>query len=102
MSHCEWAVCGYEGFFGVGFIVVCRYSSVCNQIKVHNPWLQGGCQVRLAGSASMDGFVSQLTLLARGWGGRVDRSKRGFGLPGDCSEMSLPFFMKGMYVELFV
>jgi hypothetical protein len=35
MSHCEWAVCGYEWFFGVGFIVVCRYSSVCNQIKVH-------------------------------------------------------------------
>ena len=35
MSHCEWTVCGYEGFFGVGFIVVCRYSSVCNQIKVH-------------------------------------------------------------------
>jgi len=23
------------------------------------PWLQGGCQVRLAGSASMDGFVIQ-------------------------------------------
>ena len=22
MSHCEWAVCGYEGFFCVGFIVV--------------------------------------------------------------------------------
>ena len=39
----------------------------------------------------MDGFVSQLNLLARGWGGRVVRSKRGFGLPGDCSEMSLPF-----------
>ena len=35
MSHCEWAVCGYEGFFGVVFIVVCRSSSVCNQIKVH-------------------------------------------------------------------
>ena len=34
MSHCEWAVCGYEGFFGVVFIVLCRYSSVCNQIKV--------------------------------------------------------------------
>ena len=32
MSHCEWAVCGYEGFSGVGFIVVCRYSSVCNQM----------------------------------------------------------------------
>ena len=35
MSYCEWAVCGYEGFFGVGFIFVCRYSSVCNQIKVY-------------------------------------------------------------------
>ena len=35
MSHCEWAVCGYEGFFVVGFIVVCRYSSVRKQIKVH-------------------------------------------------------------------
>jgi hypothetical protein len=35
MSHCEWAACGYEGLFGVGFIVVCRYSSVCNQIKLH-------------------------------------------------------------------
>jgi len=32
MSHWEWAVCGYEGFVG-GFIVVCRYSSVCNQIN---------------------------------------------------------------------
>ena len=39
----------------------------------------------------MDGFVSQLALLARSWGGRVGRSKIGFGLPGDCSEMSLPF-----------
>ena len=28
------------------------------------PWLQEGGQVRLAGSASMDGLVSQLTLLA--------------------------------------
>ena len=34
MSHCEWDVCGCEGFFG-GFIVVCSYSLVCNQIKVH-------------------------------------------------------------------
>ena len=39
----------------------------------------------------MDGFVSLLTLLARGWGRRVVRSKRGFGLPGDFSEMSLSF-----------
>ena len=26
------------------------------------PWLQGGCQDRLAGSSSMDGFVAQLAL----------------------------------------
>ena len=39
----------------------------------------------------MDGFVAQLALLARGWGGQVVRSKRGFGLPGHCLEMSLPF-----------
>ena len=35
MSHREWAVCGYEGFFGVVFIVVCRSSSVCNQITLN-------------------------------------------------------------------
>ena len=39
----------------------------------------------------MVGFVAQLALLARGWGRRVVRSKRGFGLPGDFSEMSLSF-----------
>ena len=39
----------------------------------------------------MDGFVSQLALLARERGGQVVRSKRGFGLPGDCSEICLPF-----------
>ena len=50
----------------------------------------------------MDGFVSQLVLLAQRCSGRVVSSKRVFGLPGDCSEMSLPFFMEGMYVELFV
>ena len=33
MSHCEWAVCGYEGFFGVGFTVVCRSSSVVIRLK---------------------------------------------------------------------
>ena len=27
------------------------------------PWLREGCQVRLAGSASMDGFVSSTWLL---------------------------------------
>ena len=35
ISHCEWAVCGMR-VFGVVFIVVCRSSSVYNQIKVHN------------------------------------------------------------------
>jgi hypothetical protein len=33
------------------------------------PWLQEGCQDRLASSASMDGFVAQLALLFRGWAG---------------------------------
>jgi hypothetical protein len=47
--------------------------------------------IRLVHSATLDGFVSQLNLIARGWGGRVVRSKRGFGLPGTCSEMRLPF-----------
>jgi len=28
MSYCEWAVCGYEGYFGVGFIVVCSHGYV--------------------------------------------------------------------------
>ena len=40
---------------------------------------------------SIEEFVAQLALLARGWDGQVVRSKRGFGLPGDCSEMSLSF-----------
>jgi len=31
------------------------------------PWLQEGGQVRLVGSASMDGFVSQLALRAKKW-----------------------------------
>ena len=45
----------------------------------------------LAGIVSIEEFVAQLALLARGWDGRLVRSKRGFGLPGDCSEMSSPF-----------
>ena len=39
MSHCEWAVCGYEGFFGVGFIAVCRYSSVYNLINLYAQYI---------------------------------------------------------------
>ena len=67
---------------------------VCNQIK----GLQEGCQVRLAGSASMDGFVSQLALLARGWGGRVVRSKRGFGAAWGLFGNEFAVFVKEMYV----
>ena len=40
---------------------------------------------------SIEAFVAQLALLARSWDGWVVRSKRGFGLPGDCSEMSFLF-----------
>ena len=46
------------------------------------PVAAGRWSIRLVDSATLDGFVSQLTLIARGWGGRVVRSKRGFGLPG--------------------
>ena len=39
-----------------------------------------------------EGFLVLVSLLyiARGWSGRVVRSKKEFGLPGDYSEMSLP------------
>jgi len=40
---------------------------------------------------SIEEFVAQLALLARGWARWLVRSNRGFGLPGDCSEMSFPF-----------
>ena len=90
MSHCEWAVCGYEGFLVLLTLLYVGLVRFVIRLK-YMPWLQEGCQVRFVGSASMVGFVSQLTLLARGWGGRMVRSKRGFGLPGDCSEMRLPF-----------
>jgi len=79
------------GVEGGGLIVVCRCVSVCKQIKVHTAWLQEGCQKWLAGIVYIEEFVAQLAILARGGVGRVVRSKKGFGLPGDCSEMSLPF-----------
>ena len=31
------------------------------------PWLREGCQDRLAGSASMDGFVAQRSVIASCW-----------------------------------
>jgi len=65
----------------------CVLVSVCVGVSV---WL--GCGgIRVADSASMDGFVSHLAVLA-GWrGGREFISKSAFGLPGDCSEICLPF-----------
>ena len=80
---------GVEG--GGGLIVLCRCGTVCKQIKAHTLWLQEGCQNWLAGSVSIEEFMALLALLAREWDRWVVRSKRGFGLPGDCSEMSLPF-----------
>jgi len=50
-----------------------------------------GCQNWLAGGMSIEGFKAQLALLAWSWGRWMIRSKRGFELPGDYSEMSLPF-----------
>ena len=83
-------VCGYKGslvLVSLLYVGTVRFVIRLNYI----PAAGEGCQVRVTGSASMDGFVSQLVMLAGGWGGLVARSKRGFGLPGDCSEMSLPF-----------
>jgi len=53
-------------------------------------WLGWG-GIRVADGASMDGFVSQLAVLAGGRGVREFISKSAFGLPGDCSEICLPF-----------
>jgi len=49
----------------------------------------------------MDGFISQLTLLARGWGGQVVRSKSVWVAWG-LFRNEFAVFMKGMYVELFM
>ena len=70
--------------------VVCKCALVCKLMK-YFPVAAEGCQNWLAGSMSIQGFEAQLDPLARSWGGWIVRSKRGLGLPGDCSEMSLPF-----------
>ena len=53
-----------------------------------------GSQIRLAACVSIGKYVAQLTLLLWGWGWWMARSKSGFGLPGDCSEMRLPCLWK--------
>jgi len=69
--------------------VVYRCDLMCKLIKLHTCGCVG-CQVWLAGCVSIGEYVTQLTLLVWGWAGWVARSKGGFGLPGDCSEMRLP------------
>ena len=59
MSHCEWAVCGYEGFLVLFALLYVGLVQFIIRLK-YIPWLQEGGQVRLVGSVSMDGFVSQL------------------------------------------
>jgi len=74
----------------VALVVVYKCELVCKLIK-YVPVAAEGCQNRLADSMSVEGFEAPLAPLARSCGGWRVRSKRGFGLPGDCSEMSLPF-----------
>jgi len=68
--------------------VVCRCDLMCRLIKLHTRGCVGS-QVRLAGCVSTGKYVTQLILLVWGWVGWMARSKSGFGLPGDCSEMRL-------------
>jgi len=77
----------------VASVVVYKCDLVCKLIK-YIPVAAEGCQNRLAGSMSIEGFEPQLATLAWSWGRWMVRSKRGFGLPGDCSEMSLPFLWR--------
>ena len=74
----------------VASVVVYKYDLVCKLIK-YIPVAAEGCQNQLAGSMSIEGFEAQLALLVRSWGRWMVRSKGWFGLPGDCSEISLPF-----------
>jgi len=71
-------------------VVVYKCDLVCKLIN-YIPVAAEGCQNRLAGSMSIEGFEAQLAPSAWSWGRWMVRSKRGFGLLGDCLEMSLPF-----------
>jgi len=70
--------------------VVYRCDLMCRLIKVHTRGCVGS-QIRLAGCVSIGKYVAQLTLFVWGWGGRMARSKNGFGLPRDCSHLLLSF-----------
>ena len=60
----RFVVCG-------GLIVVCRCGSVCNQIKVHTRGCRKVIKTGWQVVRPWMGSLSQLALLARGWGGRV-------------------------------
>jgi len=63
---------------------------VCKLIK-YIPVAAEGYHNQVAGNMSIVEFEAQLDPLSRIWGGWMVRSKRGLGLPGNCSEMGLPF-----------
>ena len=62
-------------------------------IKLHTRGCVGS-EIRLAASLSIGKYVAQLALFLWGCGEWMAGSKRGFGLPGDCSEMRLPCLWK--------
>ena len=74
----------------VASVVVYKCDLVCKLIK-YIPVAAEGCQNRLAGNMSIEGFEAQQVPLSQCCGRWMIRLKRGFGLPGDYSEMSLPF-----------
>jgi len=73
--------------------VVYRCDLMCRLIKLHTHGCVGS-QIRLAGCVSIGKCIAQLTLLVWVQVGWMARSKSGFGLPGDCSEMRLPCLWK--------
>ena len=52
-------------FFGVGFIVVCRYSSVCNQIKVHTRGCGNCCILLVFSLFTLCGYSFQALYISR-------------------------------------
>jgi len=73
--------------------VVYRCDLMYRLIKLHTRGCVGS-QIRLAACVSIGKYVAQLALFVWGWGEWMARSKRGFGLPGDRSEMRLPCLWK--------
>jgi len=73
--------------------VVYSCDLMCKLIKLHTHSCVGG-QIWLAGCVSIGEYIAQLALLVWDWFGWMARSKSGFGLLGDCSEMRLPCLWK--------